>query len=202
MFRNKLITTVLITSTLLACTAMHAVAQTNAKEEMFENKKITLTDNGERDTIRVTDPVTGDTLLKIPPILYPIKINETATSAEKKPYTISALMQKTLTAELSNPKYLKSIFDGKPIPDGVLIIGLTNIVLTPDATVAYYNLYKSDYYIEKEKVVRKIDLQNDISNILNKTSIQLKQKFKEPYLVLNGKITTMTFRVRNGVIKH
>jgi hypothetical protein len=201
MFRNMLVTTALITSTLLACTTMHAVAQTTAKEEMFENNKITLTDNGERDTIRVTDPVTGDTMLKIPPILYPIKINETATTAEKKPYPISALMQKTLTTELSNPKYLKSIFDGKPIPDGVLIIGLTNIVLTPDGTVAYYNLYKTDYYIEKKKVVRKIDLEKDILNILKETSIQLKQKFKEPYLVLNGKMTTITFRVNNGVIK-
>jgi len=201
MFRSKLVTTALITSTLLACTTMHAVAQTNAKEVLFESYKVALDDNDDIDTICVADPVTGDTVLKIVSILYPFKINDAATIAEKNPYPISNLIQKKLTTELSNPKYLKSIFDGKPIPDGVLVLGLTNVVLTPDGSVAYYNLYKTDYYIENLKVVRKIDLQKDILNILKDTSIQLKQKFKEPYLVLNGKMTTMTFHVRNGVIK-
>ena len=200
MFRNKLVPTVLIASTLLAST-MHAVAQTNAKEVMFENNKVALDDNDDIDTICVADPVTGDTFLKIVSILYPFKINDAATIAEKNPYPISNLIQKILATELSNPKYLKSIFDGKPIPDGVLVLGLTNVVLTPDGSVAYYNLYKSDYYIENLKVVRKIDLQKDVSNILKDASIQLKQKIKEPYLVLNGKMTTMTFHVRNGVIK-
>lgn len=148
MFKNKLVTTILITSSLLACT-MHAVAQTNAEEEMFGNRKVKLLDNGDRDTICVADPVTGDTLFKMAPILYPIKINDAATIAEKNPYPISNLIQKKLATELSNPKYLKSIFDGKPIPNGVLVLGLTNVVLTPDGSVAYYNLFKTDYHIAK-----------------------------------------------------
>ena len=160
MFRNKLVSTITIALTLSAYT-VHSVAQTKVNEVMFQNNKVTLKDNGDKDTISIIDPVTGDTTLKILPILYPIKINGSSTIPEKTPYPISAFLQKKLAADLSNPKYLKSIFDGKSIPDGILTLGLTNIVVTPDGSVAYYNLYKADYYIEKERVTRKIDLQKD-----------------------------------------
>lgn len=201
MFRNKLVSAIVFTVSLLAY-SLHAAAQTQVYEVMFQNNKVALNDNGERDTISVIDPVMGDTTLKILPVLYPIRINGSATSAEKSPFPISALLQKKLAAELGKPEYLKSIFDGKPIPDGVLILGLNNIVVTPDGSVVYYNLYKTEYYIEKESITRTIALKKDVEKILEDSGILFKQKFKEPYLVLNGNMTTMTFRVHDGVIKH
>jgi hypothetical protein len=200
MFRKKLVSTILMTLALLAYT-LHTIAQTAVSEVKFQNNSVTLKENGDKDTISVIDPVVGDTIIKLLPVLYPVKINGLATEAEKKPYTISADMRKILAAAIINGKYLTSIFKGKPLPDGIFILGLTNIVITPDGSVAYYNFYKSDYYLENEKVSRTIDLQKDIANILNEKSKLFKQKFKESYLVLNGKITTMTFRVHNGTIK-
>ncbi len=200
MFSNKLVSTAILAMALLAYSG-HTVAQTKAYEEVFQNNKVALEDRGERDTICVIDPVTGDTTKKILPIMYPVSINGTATTAEKSPYRVSAIIQKKITAHFSKTKNLQSIFGETAIPDGVLTLGLANIVVSPDGSVVYYELYKREYYIEKEQVSRKINLKKDIDQVLKDSPTLIKDKFKESYLVLSGIKTKMTFRVHNGVIK-
>ena len=83
--------------------------------------------------------------------------------------------------------------------DGTFIIGLNNIVVTPDGAVAYYNFYKADFYESKLRRTLNMDMLQ-MERIVRESGLLGRQKFKAPYLQLNVNMATMKFAVHNGVV--
>ena len=192
---NKLNITIAIVFIYAILSGLHATAQNETKQILFNKNKVTLKDNGKQDTVTVQDPVTGEVTLTINPgnAGLPVSINSVNVEAEKTPYLVSEIVQKHIVSELCKLKSWKSVHDG------TFVIGLNDIVITSDGEVAYYNFYKADFFEGRLRRSLNMDMLQ-MERIVKESGRLCRQKFKAPYLLLNINMATMKFSVHNGVV--
>ncbi len=175
-------------------------AQNKNEQVVFDNRTVTLKDMGKKDTFKISDPVKGDVIWENS-LLSPVRIDTTNISFERPPYRLGNIVQKHIVQALCNGKYLKSMPGGTPTPDGEFYLGLTDIVVCPDGTVAYYNFHKSIFQNEQDGMTRDVDLKLAMDKFVKESCKTIKYNFRDSYLLLHVNISTMKFSVHHGVVQ-
>lgn len=187
-----------VMSLTITLSGLQAFAQEKDEQVVFNGRHVMLKNTGRKDTIKLIDA--GEEISKILSLLRPISIDSKNIGAEKTPYRLSNMVQKCIVDALCHGKYLKSLNDGTPMPDGYFCLGLTDIVVSADGSVAYYNFYNSSFYVEKDSMTRIVDLKLEMDKVIKESCKATKFNFKDAYLLLHIDISKIKFSVHNGVV--